>query len=99
MWQVEDARVVMKLYQLRRIEWERSLKSKSSLHSKREAPRSDRKVSRWEVMRLARRKRGKLKMKDKRKEAREELLLNADKKSKKTKQDSKPFHVMLDYDV
>ena len=99
----------MRLYQLHKVEWEQSLKSPQyekrsqnvpgDLTSQITTKPAVGRVSRWKVIKMARRKRGKMKMKEKCCAVRQELLNTKKSNLIQLDKNMKPYHIMLSSDV
>lgn len=93
----------MKLYQLYKHDWERSLREKSlpQTLSQQQVHRPLDKPSKWKVRKMARRKPGRARQKEKCRMVREELIQNAIQKQLQSKPISKsqPYHIVLNSDI
>lgn len=93
----------MKLYQLHKHDWEKSLREKAHVQtlSQQQVHRPLDKPSRWKVRKMARRKSGKARQKEKCRMVREELIQNGKREQlqSKPKTKSQPYHIVLNSDL
>ena len=96
----------MRLYQLHKVEWEQSLKSPQYEKRSQNVPGDSTSqitakpaVGSWKVIKMARRKQGKMKMKEKRHAVRQELLNTKKSNLIQLDKNMKPYHIMLSSDV
>lgn len=91
----------MKLYQLHKHDWEKSLREKAHVQTLSQVHRPLDKPSRWKVRKMARRKSGKARQKEKCRMVREELIQNAKREQlqSKPKTKSQPYHIVLNSDL
>ena len=92
----------MKLYQLHKHDWEKSLREKAHIQTlSQQVHRPLDKPSRWKVRKMARRKSGKARQKEKCRMVREELIQNTKREQlqSKPKTKSQPYHIVLNSDL